>query len=203
MQSDNMADTYNTITSPGESKVTEKMSRFYGFARHASSPEDARDIIKDIANEYHDARHVCWAYMTGTGESRQWQCNDNGEPSGTAGKPILGQLQSFSLTDTVVAVVRYFGGIKLGTGGLTAAYRQAAREAIEAAVVEEMHVMAEISFRFPYMSMNEVMKLAKQIGVEIVAQQFDNTCSMTLRTREDNAPGLRSRLLSIDGITEC
>lgn len=198
-----MADSYNTITSPGESKVTEKMSRFYGFARHAATPEEARAIIKEITNDYHDARHVCWAYMVGTGEERQWQCNDNGEPSGTAGKPILGQLQSFSLTNAVVVVVRYFGGIKLGTGGLTVAYRQSAREAIEAATVEEMHVMADISFHFPYMSMNEVMKLAKQPDVKTVEQTFDNTCFMTLRIREDNAERLRSALLSIDGVTIC
>lgn len=195
-----MADLFKTITAPGESKVTEKMSRFYGFALHAETPQEARDIIKRITNEYHDARHVCWAYMTGKGEERQWQCNDNGEPSGTAGKPILGQLQSFSLTDAVVVVVRYFGGIKLGTGGLTVAYRTAAREAIEAAEIEEMHVMAEVEFTFPYVSMNDIMKIAKQPGVTVVAQEFDNTCRMRLRVRADEVASLRSRLSGLASI---
>lgn len=197
-----MADSYNTIISPGESKVTEKMSRFYGFAHHAASVEEAREIIRRYANDYHDARHVCWAYSVGTGADAQQQCNDNGEPSGTAGKPILGQLHSFSLTDAVVVVVRYFGGIKLGTGGLTVAYRTAAREAIEASVVEEMHVQSVMSFTFPYMAMNDVMRLAKQPGIEILEQEFDNTCRMTLRTRQDNEPELRGRLFSISGVTE-
>ncbi len=197
-----MSDSYNTITSPGESKVTEKMSRFYGFAHHASSVDEVREIIRRYSNEYHDARHVCWAYSIGTGSECQRQCNDNGEPSGTAGKPILGQLQSFSLTDAVVVVVRYFGGIKLGTGGLTVAYRMAAREAIEGAVIEEMHVCTEVSFTFPYLAMNEVMKIAKQAGIEIVSQRFDNTCSMTLRVRLDHEKGLRGRLFSISGVTE-
>lgn len=196
-----MADTYNTITQPGESKIVEKMSRFLGFARHAGDADEARAIIKEIANTYHDARHVCWAYMVGT-RQRQWQCNDNGEPSGTAGKPILGQLQSFGLTDSVVAVVRYFGGIKLGTGGLTAAYRTAAREAIEAAVVQELHEMDEVAFTFPYMAMNDVMRLAKMPGVEIAQQTFDNTCRMRLRTRLDDMEQLRRRLFAIDGVTE-
>lgn len=196
-----MADTYNTITQPGESKIVEKMSRFLGFARHAGDADEARAIIKDIGNAYHDARHVCWAYMVGT-RQRQWQCNDNGEPSGTAGKPILGQLQSFGLTDSVVAVVRYFGGIKLGTGGLTAAYRTAARAAIEAAVVQEMHEMEEVGFTFPYMAMNDVMRLAKMPGVEVTEQAFDNTCRMRLRTRLDDMEQLRRRLFAIDGVTE-
>lgn len=170
------------------------MSRFYGFAHHAESIDEAKAIVKRIANDYHDARHVCWAYMIGKGDERQWQCNDNGEPSGTAGKPILGQLQSFSLTDVVVAVVRYFGGIKLGTGGLTVAYRMAAREAIEAAVIEEMHVMEDVEFTFPYISMNDIMKIAKQPGVTIVSQEFDNTCRMTLRVRADEEAALLTRL---------
>ncbi len=196
-----MADLYYTITSPGESKVTEKMSRFLGFALHAASAEEAREIIRDYQNRFHDARHVCWAYMIGP-RRLEYQLNDNGEPSGTAGKPILGQINSFSLTDTVVIVVRYFGGIKLGTSGLIAAYREAAREAIEAAVVEERHEMSSIRVSFPYMAMNDVMKLAKQPGVEIAEQTFDNTCFITLSIRSDKAEELRGRLTSVSGVTE-
>lgn len=196
-----MADIFYTLSSPGESKVTEKMSRFLGFAMHADSAEEARAKVKEFQNLYHDARHVCWAYMIGPARD-DYQLNDNGEPSGTAGKPILGQINSFNLTDVVVIVVRYFGGIKLGTSGLIAAYRQAAREAIEAAVIEERYEMSSISVTFPYMVMNDVMKLAKQPGVEIVEQKFDNTCLITLRTRKDNEPSLRGRLLGLSGVTE-
>lgn len=190
-----------TIATPGESKVTEKMSRFYGFARHAGSVEQAKEIIRTITNEYHDARHVCWAYTVGVGSEMRSLCNDNGEPSGTAGRPIQGQLTSFSLTDTVVVVVRYFGGIKLGTGGLTVAYRTAAREAIENAELCERPVMQEISFTFPYIAMNEVMKIVKGNGVDITGQQFDNTCFMSIRVREADAEAIRQRLFGLSGVT--
>ncbi len=194
-------DIYYTIAPPGgEAKVTEKMSRFLAFAIPVNSVDQAKAILKDYQNKYHDARHVCWAYTIGP-DRALWQLNDNGEPSGTAGKPILGQINSANLTDIIIIVVRYFGGIKLGTSGLIAAYRQAAREAIEACQIIELFQTASISFTFPYMAMNDVMRLAKQPGVEITAQQFDNSCSMTLNTRLDSEPELRARLLSISGLT--
>ena len=127
--------------------------------------------------------------------------NDNGEPSGAAGKPILGQINSFNLTNIVICVVRYFGGIKLGTSGLIVAYREAAREAITAGEIIECHEMAEVTFTFPYLAMNDVMRLVKNCDAQIVAQIFDNTCTMTLSTRMDNEPVLRSRLADIDGVT--
>ena len=125
-----MGSRFVTIAHEGKSIVREKMSRFLAFALPASSAEEAKSIIADFTNRYHDARHVCWAYMTGA-DRAEYQSSDNGEPSGTAGKPILGQINSLGLTNVVVIVVRYFGGIKLGTSGLIAAYRQAAREALE------------------------------------------------------------------------
>ena len=131
----------------------------------------------------------------------EFQLNDNGEPSGTAGKPILGQINSFNLTDIVIIVVRYFGGIKLGTSGLIVAYREAAKMAIEEASIVECHDMAQISFTFPYMSMNDVMKIGKSGDVRIVEQQFDNSCSMTIEMRRDFFDSIRQRLLSIDGVT--
>ena len=122
---------YLTLAEPSEAKYTEKMSKFLAFAHPVESTEEAKAVIAGYARKYHDARHVCWAYMLDA-RRLDYQSNDNGEPSGTAGKPILGQINSFGLTDVVIVVVRYFGGIKLGTSGLIAAYREAAREAIEA-----------------------------------------------------------------------
>lgn len=196
-----MSDIYYTIKGPGQGQYKEKMSRFIAFAAPAANPDEARSFIKDIQNRYHDARHVCWAYMIGP-DRTVWQLNDNGEPSGTAGKPILGQINSFRLSDVVIAVVRYFGGIKLGTSGLISAYREAARLAIEDAGVKEMHQMESITVTFPYQAMNDVMKIAKRDDVEILAQTFDNTCSITLSTRQDHFAEISSRLLGIDGVTE-
>ncbi|MDE6802410.1 MAG: YigZ family protein, partial [Muribaculaceae bacterium] len=124
-----MADTFYTISTPGEGIYKEKMSKFIAFAIPASSAAEAKSIVSTYANKYHDARHVCWAYMIGPGRD-EYLSSDNGEPSGTAGKPILGQINSHNLTNIVVIVVRYFGGIKLGTSGLITAYREAARLAI-------------------------------------------------------------------------
>ncbi len=195
-----MADTFFTLEAPGEAQVREKMSRFISFAIPVSSAGEAKQRIAEISNKYHDARHVCWAYMIGSART-EYLSSDNGEPSGTAGKPILGQINSFNLTNIVIVVVRYFGGIKLGTSGLIAAYREAAREAIEAGKIIECHDMEVVTFHFPYLSMNDVMRVAKATGVRIVNQQFDNSCSMALEIRADHAESLRQRLLSIDGVT--
>lgn len=195
-----MSDTYLTIEKEGTGKFTEKKSRFLSFAFHVCSAEEARQKIKDLQNEYHDARHVCWAYMIGP-ERKEWQANDNGEPSGTAGKPILGQINSIGLTDVAVGVVRYFGGIKLGTPGLIAAYREAASLALEDSGVKECVRQTLFKFTFPYISMNDVMKVVKSTGAEIVSQQFDNSCAMSLSIRMDDADNLRSRLESVDGLT--
>lgn len=127
-----MSDIYYTIEGAGESQYKEKMSRFLSFAIPVSDAEEAKGEVKRFQNRFHDARHVCWAYMIGP-DRLEWQLNDNGEPSGTAGKPILGQINSFELTNVLVIVVRYFGGIKLGTSGLISAYREAARLALEEA----------------------------------------------------------------------
>ena len=195
-----MSDEYTTISAEGEGKHTEKMSRFLSFAFPVTTADEAKAAVVSVTRRYHDARHVCWAYMLGADRSVSMS-NDNGEPSGTAGKPILGQINSFGLTDVAVVVVRYFGGIKLGTSGLIAAYREAAREALEAAEIVECHVPESISFTFPYMSMNDVMKLVKQPGVTVLEQTFDNTCAMTVSVRRDNAAELRGRLTAIDGVT--
>lgn len=195
-----MADTYLTLAAPCEGIYKEKMSKFLAFAYPVSTAKEAKELVAAAAKKYFDARHVCWAYMLGTART-DFLSNDNGEPSGTAGKPILGQINSFGLTNVVIIVVRYFGGIKLGTSGLIVAYREAAREAIQAGQIIECHEMATVSFTFPYLAMNDVMKLAKADDIKIIEQQFDNSCSMTLSTRADFIDPLRSKLLSIDGVT--
>lgn len=195
-----MADTYLTIEKPSEAVFREKMSKFLAFAHHAESADEAKAVIATYQKKYFDARHVCWAYMLGF-DRTDFQSNDNGEPSGTAGKPILGQINSFGLTDVVIVVVRYFGGIKLGTSGLIAAYREAARMSIEEAEIVERKLMKRIEFTFPYLSMNDVMRLVKQTQPEIVSQQFDNACSMTLAVRADDYESLTARLSDIDGVS--
>lgn len=198
----NMSDLYYTIERDGEAQFREKMSRFMAFARKVDNAEEAKSIVKQYQNEYHDSRHVCWAYMVGP-ERTEWQLNDNGEPSGTAGKPILGQINSRGLTDVLVVVVRYFGGIKLGTPGLIAAYREAASLALDDAGRKEMHRMETLKVIFPYMSADGVMRIVKGGEVEVVDRTFDNTCSMTLRFRMDHAAGITGRLRSIDGVSLC
>lgn len=195
-----MADTYLTLARPSEAIFREKMSKFLAFAHPASTVEEAKAVIAQYQKKYFDARHVCWAYMLGF-ERTDFQSNDNGEPSGTAGKPILGQINSFGLSDTVIVVVRYFGGIKLGTSGLIAAYREAARLSLEEAEIVERKVMKHISFTFPYLSMNDVMRLVKQSNLEILSQQFDNACAMALAVRADDYDTLTSRLRDIDGVS--
>ena len=195
-----MADTYLTLARTSEAIFREKMSKFLAFAHPASTVEEAKAVIAQYQKKYFDARHVCWAYMLGF-ERTDFQSNDNGEPSGTAGKPILGQINSFGLTDTVIVVVRYFGGIKLGTSGLIAAYREAARLSLEEAEIVERKVMKQIEFTFPYLSMNDVMRLVKQSDLEILSQQFDNACAMTLAARADDYDTVTSRLRDIDGVS--
>lgn len=195
-----MSDLYYTIEREGEAQFREKMSRFISFARKVTDADEARAIVKEYQNEYHDSRHVCWAYMIGP-ERKEWQLNDNGEPSGTAGKPILGQINSKELTNVLVVVVRYFGGIKLGTPGLIAAYREAARLALEEAGRKEMHQMETITVTFPYMAADGVMRIVKGNEIEMINRTFDNTCSMTLQFRNDHAEEIKGRLLSVDGVT--
>lgn len=194
-----MGDTFFTIKAPSEGIYKEKMSKFLAFAFPVVSAAEAKAHIADFQKRYYDARHVCWAYMIGA-ERTEFQSNDNGEPSGTAGKPILGQINSFGLTNIVIIVVRYFGGIKLGTSGLIVAYREAAKEALQAAEIIECHETEDVSFTFPYLAMNDVMRLCKGGDVEIVEQLFDNSCEMTLRVRRDHADALKAKLSDLDGV---
>lgn len=195
-----MSDIYYTIKGTGESKYTEKMSRFLSFALPVHSVEEAKTEIKKKQNEFCDARHVCWAYMIGF-DYLEWQLNDNGEPSGTAGKPILGQIKSRNVTDVIVIVVRYFGGIKLGTSGLISAYREAARLALEDAGIKEMCRMARLSISFPYVGAEGVMRFVKGNEINVIERTFDNTCGMTIEFPESKLPNIRTRLSGIDGVS--
>lgn len=172
-----MAD-FLTISKEGEGLVREKMSRFLAFAIHVATPEEATARIKEYQNRYHDSRHVCWAYMLGA-KREQWQLNDNGEPSGTAGKPILGQINSKGLTDVLVVVVRYFGGIKLGTSGLITAYKEAARLALDDAGVKECKEMTTVAIEFDYEYMDGIMRVLKGEDLEILSRDFDNICRLS------------------------
>lgn len=192
-------DIYYNISKAGEGQYREKMSRFLAFACHASTADEAREIVKRVANDYHDARHVCWAYVVGA-DGSEWQLNDNGEPSGTAGKPILGQIRSFGLTDTVVAVVRYFGGIKLGTSGLISAYREAARLALEDAGREICYKKRSLSIAVGYERVDKVLKLCGGSGVEIVEREFDNLCRLLVKVRESESESFKMTLNKIEGV---
>ena len=194
-----MDDTYLTISRTSEGIYKEKMSKFLAFAIPVSSVEDVKKQLEKYQKEYYDARHVCWAYMLGS-QRTDFRWNDNGEPSGTAGKPILGQINSAGLTDILIVVVRYFGGIKLGTSGLIVAYREAASEAIAANDIIERQVEDEVHFGFEYPLMNEVMRIVKEEGPTIVSQIFDMDCEMTLRIRRSLMDNLKKRLSKVDGV---
>ena len=195
------SDTFLTISSPSEGLYTEKRSKFLAFAFPVSTVEDIKTLIDEYQKKFYDARHVCYAYMLGH-QRLVFRANDNGEPSGTAGKPILGHINSNELTDILIIVVRYFGGVKLGTSGLIQAYKAAAAEAIAAATIIERQVEEQISVTFEYTLMNQVMRIVKEEGPTILAQSFDNDCQMTLSIRASLMPRLRDRLLKVDGLRE-
>lgn len=186
-------DSFKTIKSISTGTYSEKRSKFLAFAIPVRSVDEVKQIVAEYQKKYYDARHVCYAYMLGA-ERTEFRANDNGEPSGTAGKPILGQINSNELTDILVIVVRYFGGVKLGTSGLIVAYRLAAAEAISAADVIEKTVDEDITFFFEYPFMNDVMRIVKEESPEIISQTYDSDCSMTLRIRKSAMPKLRMRL---------
>lgn len=190
-------DSYRTITQVAEGYYTEKRSRFISYAIPVRTVEEVKTQLDTYRKKYYDARHVCWAYMLGS-ERAVSRANDDGEPSSTAGKPILGQINSHELTDILILVVRYFGGIELGTSGLIVAYRTAAAEAIAAAEIEERTVDEDITVRFEYPYLNGIMRIVKEEGPTIITQQFDMDCEMTLRIRKGEAERLKKRLLKVE-----
>ena len=192
-----MEDTYKTITEPSEGIYTEKRSKFIAIALPVRTHEEIKAHLETYQKKYYDARHVCYAYMLGH-ERTDFRANDNGEPSGTAGKPILGQINSNELTDILIIVVRYFGVIKLGPRGLIVAYKAAAAEAIATATIVEKTVDDEVTLLFEYPFMNDVMRIVKEEEPEILQQSYDMDCSMTLRIRRSMMPRLRARLEKVE-----
>ena len=192
-----MNDEYLTITDKtGEGYYTEKRSKFLAFAHHVDTTDDIKALLASYRKKYYDARHVCYAYMLGP-ERTEFRANDDGEPSSTAGKPILGQINSRELTNVLVVVVRYYGGVNLGTGGLIVAYREAAADALANAETVSRQVEEVIDYSFSYPAMNEVMRIVKELSPRILSQTFDNTCQIRLAIRKSMAAQLRKRLDSI------
>lgn len=190
-------DTYRTITALSEGIYTEKRSKFIAIALPVRTLEEVKQHLETYQKKYYDARHVCYAYMLGH-ERLNFRANDNGEPSGTAGKPILGQINSNELTDILIIVVRYFGGIKLGTSGLIVAYKAAAAEAISNATIIEKTVDDDVTVVFEYPFMNDIMRIVKEEEPEILEQSYDIDCLMKLRIRRSMMPKLRARLEKVE-----
>lgn len=189
-----MADTYKTVSKEVcEGFYSEKRSKFLAFVHHVDSVDEAMAIVKEYRKKYYDARHCCYAYVLGS-DRADFRANDDGEPSSTAGKPILGQLNRLELTDVLVVVIRYYGGVNLGTGGLIVAYRTATEDALSKAVIEEKFVEERITYRFTYPMINAVMRVVKETGARIVSQSFDNDCEIVLSIRQILAEGLQARL---------
>lgn len=191
-----MIDAYKTIKQESEGTYSELRSKFLAFAHPVTTVEEAMALVERYQKEYYDARHVCWAYMLGA-ERTTFRSNDNGEPSGTAGKPILGQINSLELTDVIVLVVRYFGGVKLGTSGLIVAYRTAAAEALSNAEIVDRTVDVEYIFTFEYPFMNGIMKVVREMEARIVSQSYDMDCSMTLSIRKGKLDELKERIRKV------
>lgn len=192
-----MSDTYTTIENVAEGYYTEKRSKFYAFAHPVQTADEVKALNQMYRKKYYDARHVCYAYRLGP-EGAEYRANDDGEPSSTAGKPILGVLLSEGVTDVVIFVIRYYGGVNLGTGGLIVAYREAAHDAMTHAEKAERMVEELVTYHFAYPQMNAVMKIVKDMGVRIVEQDFQTSCTIKLSVRKSMAEELTRRLDAIN-----
>ena len=188
-----MTDEFKTITTTSEGFYSEKRSKFLAFAHHVETVDEVKDLIAQYRKKYYDARHVCYAYMLGASRE-EFRANDDGEPSSTAGKPILGQINSHELTDIIIVVVRYYGGVNLGTSGLIVAYREAASDAIAHATIETRQVGEVVTYDFPYVMMNDVMRIVKEMQPRIVSQTYDNTCQIKLAIRQSEVGQLKAKL---------
>lgn len=193
-----MSDSYLTIAAPAEAIYKEKSSKFLAYAYPVRTEDEIRELLDALRKRYYDATHHCYAWRLGP-QGEQFRSNDDGEPSGTAGKPILGQLLSNSLTNCLIVVVRYFGGTKLGVSGLISAYKESAAEVIGEAEIVEQTVDTYFKVEFPYLVMNDVMRIIKEEQPNILSQEFDNLCTIQLSIRESRAEGLLGKLRKVEG----
>jgi uncharacterized YigZ family protein len=190
---------YRTISAPSEGIYKEKGSKFLAFTYHVTHLDQVKELIKTFKKDYFDARHICYAYMLGA-DRNEFRAVDDGEPSGTAGKPILGQINSNNLTNVLVIVVRYFGGVLLGTGGLTTAYKEATMDALCNATIVNKMIEIEFEIEFEYLQMNEVMKIVKDTNAQILHQQFDNECVIKLSIDKNSYSEMIMRLQNVSSI---
>ena len=188
-----MQDEYRTIATTSEGYYTEKRSKFLAFAHPVETVDEIKEILAGYRKKYYDARHVCYAYMLGA-DRKEFRANDDGEPSSTAGKPILGQINSNELTNILIVVVRYYGGVNLGTSGLIVAYREAAADALAHSTIETRQVEEIVTYSFAYPQMNDVMRIVKEMNPRIISQTYDNTCEIKLSIRKSEAEQLKNRL---------
>ena len=193
-------DTYKMLSAPGEGLYKEKGSKFIASAFTVTSEEEVKQALAEVKKSYYDARHYCYAYMIGP-DKACFRSSDDGEPSGTAGKPILNQILSKDVTNVCVIVVRYFGGIKLGVSGLINAYKTAAREALDHATIIEKTIDEVYSLEFPYPLMNDVMRVMKEEGLEQQNPRFEMDCYLEFSTRKTEADRIVTKFKNIFGLT--
>lgn len=193
-------DTYKTIVGRAEGLYKEKGSKFISFAIHVESESEIKEIVDTLKKEFYDARHHCYAWRMGY-KGEHTRCNDDGEPSSTAGKPILGQMLSAEVTNVLIVVIRYFGGTKLGVSGLIQAYKEAAADALSNAEITERTIDSEVKIVFEYVVMNSVMSVVKEMSPNILEQVFDNNCIMRLSIRNSEFDILVSKLDKILGVS--
>ncbi len=189
-------DTYKTIAKPSEGSYSEKRSKFLAYAFPVQNEQEVKARLTEIQKKHWDARHHCYAYILGPHKDA-YRLNDNGEPSGTAGRPIYGQLLSKDLTNTLVIVVRYFGGIKLGVSGLQNAYKVAAKEALDAAVIEERTIQEQYQVVFEYVKMNDIMQILKDPEIQVLDRQSDMRCTYTISVRQRDADRIADALRKV------
>ena len=194
------SDEYRTVAREATGIYKEKGSRFLAFAYNVSTADEAKAKVREKQKEFHDARHHCYAWRLGAGDG-ETKVGDDGEPSGTAGRPILGQILSAGLTNVVVIVVRYFGGIKLGTGGLIVAYKTATADALANAEIETRTFDVNLAIKFPYVSMNGVMKALKESSAKIRRQSFDSSCLIDISIRLSERDAVTAKLADSDGVS--
>lgn len=181
-------DTYKTLASPSEETLyKEKNSKFFGLAFPITSEDNVKPILEDLKKRHHSARHWCYAFQLGT-DTIYYRANDDGEPNNSAGMPIYGQIQSFGVTNVLVVVVRYFGGVKLGVGGLISAYKISAQMALEASDIVERTIDIHYTLKFGYQNMNKVMRVIKEKNLDIISQKMEMDCEIIISTRKKNAP---------------